>query len=73
MIEMFYLMKTEWKKVRVPVLMITLLLTAVSCILTCTLDKSYRLGVRVGLLEMRTGFPGKSELHFSPCCFPYLW
>ena len=56
MIEMFYLMKTEWKKVRVPVLMITLLLTAVSCILTCTLDKSYRLWFRPDSWEIGTAF-----------------
>lgn len=53
---MFYLMKTEWKKVRVPVLLITLLLTAAAGILTCTLDKSYRLWFQLDSWEIGTAF-----------------
>ena len=52
MIVMFDLMKTEWKKVRLPVLLTTLLLTAAACILTCTLDRSYRLWFRLDSWEI---------------------
>ncbi len=56
MIVMFDLMKMEWKKVRLPVLLTTLLLTAAACILTCTLDRSYRLWFRLDSWEIGTAF-----------------
>lgn len=51
---MLYLMKTEWKKVRLPVLAVTLLLTVTACILTCTLYKDYILEYNLDAWEIGT-------------------
>lgn len=56
MIEMLHLMNVEWKKVRLPVVLVTLLLSGATCILTCTLDKSYRLWFRLDSWEIGTAF-----------------
>lgn len=51
---MLHLMKSEWKKVRFPVLATILLLTVIACILSCTLYKGYILQYDLEAWEIGT-------------------
>lgn len=53
---MIDLLKTEWKKVRNPVLATSLLLTIAACILTCTLDIKYQLNFVLDAWEVGTEY-----------------
>lgn len=53
---MLRLMKTEWKKVLFPVLLMTIIVTAVASILSCTLYQSYTLHYDLEAWEIGTEF-----------------
>lgn len=53
---MLDLLKTEWKKVCLPVLATLLLLTITACILTCTLDTNYMMWFVLDAWEVGTGY-----------------
>lgn len=53
---MLHLMKVEWKKVRVPVTAITILILATGCILSCTMYRNYAIQYDLEAWEIGTEF-----------------
>lgn len=53
---MLHLIRTEWKKVRMPVIAATVLLLLVACILSCTLYREYAIHHKLEAWEIGTEF-----------------
>ncbi len=53
-VRMIRLMKCEWKKIRTPVIVTTVLLSIIACILSGTLSQSYRLDYELEAWEVGT-------------------
>ena len=55
---MIHLMRTEWRKIRMPALFTTIAITIAACVLTCTLYSSYALSFDLDAWEVGTEFFG---------------
>ena len=53
---MLHLIKLEWKKVRMPVILVTIVISFVTCVLSCTMYQNYAIQYNLEVWEIGTEF-----------------
>ena len=66
---MFRLMKNEWKKIWIPVLLTLIVVTVAACTMTATIYPDYSLTYTLDAWEVGTEYLPKTRSHdFMRCC-----